>query len=296
MVLFWVLIGILVILLISIALSIPITRKQKQKAISAPDQYNLLYNEISFTTSDRLLLRGWWIPATNSTRTIIFLHGYAGSCDPDLKYVPAFHEKGFNVLLFDFRAHGRSEGNLTSVGVLEKRDCLAAITFAKRQGSLSIGLLGFSMGGRVALLTAPESDEIKAVISDGSPARLLTAFAAELHSKGLPMFLTSLIAFLIELGASLRTRNNLFVQEPLYQAGRLKGLPVLFIHGDHDPYTRIGELERMVQAAGEKAECWRIAQAGHRDADLFCADEYLERITAFFERYLSLDSSLQPRR
>ena len=41
---------------------------------------------------------------------MIFLHGHAGSMDPDVKYAPWFHERGISVLMFDFRGHGRSGG------------------------------------------------------------------------------------------------------------------------------------------------------------------------------------------
>ena len=93
-------------------------------------------------------------PQLNSSRTIIFLHGFNGSMDPDLKYASHFIKAGFNVLMFDFRNHGRSEGNITSLGALEVLDAEAAMQYARLRGSEKTGLLGFSMGGRVALLTA----------------------------------------------------------------------------------------------------------------------------------------------
>ena len=71
----------------------------KRKSSQFPGGIWVVATKISTCmTSDQVDLRGWWIPAEGSTRTVIFLHGYAGSCDPDLKYVPFFHEKGFNVV------------------------------------------------------------------------------------------------------------------------------------------------------------------------------------------------------
>jgi len=285
----WVLLALGVLALLCLGVSYPVTRRQKQKIVSDPGQQGLSFEEVSFTTQDSILLRGWWIPAGESRRTIIFLHGYAGSCDPDLKYAPLFYKRGFNVLMFDFRAHGRSAGNLSSIGALERKDCLAAIQFAREKGSQSIGLFGFSMGGRVAILAAPDAPEIKAVISDGGPARMSTAFAAELKIKGLPGFLALPIAYLIWTGASIRAGLNLFALEPLYQAKRLADLPILFIHGDRDPYTRSDEFLEMVQSVGEKSECWHIPEAGHRNADFYRPDEYPERIISFFEKYLPLE-------
>ena len=291
MLFFWVLIALIFILFLCVLLSLPLTRKQKQKVVCDPSEFGLSYEEISFITSDHILLRGWFIPAADSsTRTIIFLHGYAGSCDPDLKYVPEFHRKGFNVMMFDFRAHGRSMGRFTSLGVCETRDCQAAIAEAISRGSQSIGLLGFSMGGRVAVLTGAETSQVKAIISDGGPARLSTAIAADLCQKKVPQFLANILVKMIELGISIRCGVNLFKNEPLNQAHRLSHLPVLFIHGDHDPYTRIEELETMVKAASPRAECWRIPEAGHRDGDQYRPQEYIQRVTTFFERWLPIGS------
>ena len=53
-------------------------------------------------------------------------------------------------------------------------------------------------------------------------------------------------------------------------------LPVLFIHGDHDPYTHRDELEQMVHEAGANAACWRVPEAGHRDVDAYRPEEYIQ--------------------
>jgi uncharacterized protein len=282
----WLLLVLVLFLCVCVAFSFVISHKQAQKVFVSPVEFGLAWEDIRLRTSDGIELKGWWIPAKAATRTLIFLHGYGGTYDPDLKYVPAFHAKGFNVLLFDFRAHGRSGGGYTTVGALERRDCLAALDFALERGSRAIGLLGFSMGGRVAILTAPGCPQVKAVVSDGGPALLSTVALVELQRKGIPRWLGKILAFMMELGMCLCSGIDVFHQEPLLQAAKLSPLPVLFIHGDHDPYTHLDELERMVRAAGPNAECWRIAEAGHRDADVFRPDEYNKRVMAFFERWL----------
>jgi dienelactone hydrolase len=53
--------------------------------------------------------------------------------------------------MFDFRAHGRTAA---SSGYLERQDALAAVEFLRARGIERIGLLGFSMGGSVAMLSA----------------------------------------------------------------------------------------------------------------------------------------------
>jgi len=274
-------------LLTAVLMATPVVKRQSQKVFLDPGQFGLDFESVAFTAADGVTLVGWWIPAPGSSRTIICLHGYAGSCDPDLEYAVALHKAGFTLLYFDFRAHGRSEGQLTSIGALEVQDCQAAIRYAVERGSRSIGLLGFSMGGRVALLTAAEHpDGVKALISDGGPARLTTAIAADLREKHLPGFLSAPLAFIIVLGMSILTLRNLFVSDPYYRTSKLAPLPVLFIHGGKDPHTRMDELERMIHQAGEHAESWVVPQAGHRNVQDFVGKEYIERVIAFFDRTL----------
>ena len=276
-----------VTLLAAVLMAYQVVKRQTQKVFLDPGQFGLDFESVAFSVADGVTLVGWWIPAPGSSRTIIYLHGYAGSCDPDLEYAEALHQAGFNLLYFDFRAHGRSEGQLTSIGALEVQDCLAAIRYAEAKGSRSVGLLGFSMGGRVALLTAAQHpDLVKTLISDGGPARLTTAIAADLHEKHIPRPLNIGLAYIIVLGMSILTNRNLFIREPYYQASKLAPLPVLFIYGGKDPHTHADELARMIRQAGEHAESWVVPQAGHRNLEDFVGEEYIERVTAFFERTL----------
>ena len=261
-------------------------RRHAQLVHSTPAEFGLEGEAIHFVTNDGLRLEGWWIPSQNSTRTVIFLHGYIGSCDPDLKYAPEFHRRGFNVLVFNFRNHANSQGRFTTIGALERRDCAAAIEFVRQKGSQVIGLLGFSMGGRVALLTAPGMVEVKAVISDCGPLNLATTTAAEFHQQGCPAFLGICFGFFARIGMSLISGENLFVWEPCKKARALAGIPVLLIAGGNDPYTRPDELAAMQADAGPSLTIWSVSEAGHRTVEDFRPEEYTLQVVLFFERWL----------
>ncbi len=221
-----------------------------------------------------------------SARAVIMLHGYGGSMDPDVQYVPALHMAGFNVLMFDFRAHGRSDGHICTIGCLERWDALAAVDFVAGQGMERIGLLGFSMGGIVAMLTAPICPHVAAVISDGGPARFRHALAAHAVELGVPQPLAAPFAWLTLAVTSLRVRANQFAYEPIRWVGRLAPRPILFIHGDRDQYVAPADFAALVAAAGLTAEVWRVAAAGHRTVDQVAPEEYGARVVGFFERHL----------
>jgi len=286
MVLVYLLIGLAVIISLSLAISTVITRRHAPDLISSPQQYGLSFEDIHFTSNDNLQLYGWWIASEKSSRTIIFLHGFNGSMDPDLKYAPRFVRAGFNVLMFDFRNHGRSEGKTTSLAALEVLDAEAAIQYALSRGSEKIGLLGFSMGGRVALLTAARDKTIAAIVSDGGPVRFSTAISVEMKNKGIPWGLRQLFAVMIQLGASIRTGKNLFSNDPItIKPGQLT-VPTLLIHGERDPYTTQSDLSQLVTNLGANAELWVVPGVGHRETDKPDLEAYLNKLVTFFNTWM----------
>jgi fermentation-respiration switch protein FrsA (DUF1100 family) len=276
----------LALLALGFALSLLFTRRHKPDETRSPAEYGLAFEEVTFPTRDGLALRGWWIPASNSDRAVIFLHGHAGSMDPDVQYAPALHTAGLNVLMFDFRAHGRSDGKMSTIGYLERQDALGAVDFVRAKSISRIGLLGFSMGGRVAMLTVPICPHVRAVISDGGPARLDSAMTNWVMERGAPRLLAVALAWLAIAVTSLRLRANLFRYEPARWVGQIAPRPILLIHGDRDPFTTPAEFDALVAAAGQPKEIWRVPEAGHREVDQHYPDEYRQRVVAFFRQYL----------
>jgi pimeloyl-ACP methyl ester carboxylesterase len=137
-----------------------------------PGDLKMGYEDVSFKTADGLTLRGWHIPAARtSAKTVILLHGYPADKGNILPALAFLHED-FNLLLFDFRYLGQSEGSYSTIGAKEVEDLLAAIQFLKNRGTTEVGVWGFSMGGAVALMAVPQAPEIKAVVSESSYASL----------------------------------------------------------------------------------------------------------------------------
>ena len=224
------------------------------------------------------------MPASSSDKAVIILHGHGSSYDFDLYRAPALHEAGFNVLLFDFRAHGRSEGNHMTFGYEERRDVHGAIEFLHSRGMQHIGLLGFSYGGIVSMVATPVCPEVEAIITDGGPARMQTAIAARGVEMGAPIWLTRPLAWLIISLTSLRLRVNLFHYEPIRWVGKISPRQILFIHGEHDPY--LPDFDDLYAAARPPKELWRLPDAGHTTASQLYPEEHTRRVVEFFSRYL----------
>jgi pimeloyl-ACP methyl ester carboxylesterase len=282
--LFFFLAFLLFLILAGVILSFRLTRRYFLDNEKSPTQVGLKYEEISFVTEDGLRLKGWWVPAPGSDKVVIQLHGHSGSMDPDIQYLPVLHKHGYHVLTFDFRGHGRSEGKVVTLGYLERCDVLAAVQFVKQHGYHRIALLGFSMGGMLAILTAAICPDVLAVISDGAPVRLRTALREWCFEHHIPRWLGAAIARWVLIGVSIRLRVNIFTYEPVRWVGRIAPRPLLLIHGVLDPY--IPDFEDLVHAAGQGCQLWHVPDVGHTQISQQYPEQYYERIAEFLNANL----------
>jgi pimeloyl-ACP methyl ester carboxylesterase len=281
--------GFLLLLILAVAISISasfyLTRRHYLQERRSPAEFDLAYEEVSFLASDGLNLYGWWIPAPGSHRAVVILHGHGGSMDMDVHRAAPFHAAGFHVLLFDFRAHGRSEGNLITFGYLERRDVLGAVSFLKERGVKRIGLLGLSLGGIVAMTATPICPDVLAAVSDGGPVRMLTSLTVWGMEHRFPRWFAGALAWLAICGASLRLGANLFHYEPVRWVGKITPRPIFFVHGEQDQY--LPDFDDLYAAANEPKQAWRVPAAGHTTVSQLIPEEYSHRVIAFFERWLN---------
>jgi fermentation-respiration switch protein FrsA (DUF1100 family) len=277
------LILVLFIILGSLLLSFNFTHRYYLKNPSSPADVGLPYEELTFKSTDGLNLGGWWIPSGGSEKVVIQLHGHAGSMDPDIQYLPTLHQHGCNILMFDFRGHGRSQGSTVTIGYLERQDVLGAIEFVKQKGYKNISLLGFSMGGVLAILVGASSLDVKAVISDSAPVHLTTAMRERVVELGIPRFAAVAIAWLIVAATSLRLGVNLFDYDAARWVGRIAPRPLYLMHGGADRY--VPDFDELVQAAGPSAQVWDVPNIGHTQVINVLHEEYLSRLADFIDKH-----------
>ena len=244
-----------------------------------PRDLKLGYQDVSFRTADGLTLRGWHIPSAKTTdKTLILLHGYPaekGDILPGL----AFLQRDFNLLLFDFRYLGRSDGSYSTAGAKEVEDLLAAVRFLKTRGVNEVGVWGFSMGGAVALMAIEKVPEINAVIAESSYANL-AHMALELFR--IPL-LNYPVAYLVGLWAKLFLGIDLSDVSPAERV-RNSSIPILLIHlvgQRRDPLSHARSLQAALKN-NPRAEFWFHEGFAHGQ---FAAD-YQSRVGNFFHKNL----------
>ena len=251
-----------------------------------PGDFGLAFEDIELQTEDGLRLHGWFIPqqADNAARadapTLIVLHGWPEDKGGVLRGAAPLAQE-FNLLLFDFRALGRSEGRHSTLGARETRDLKAAVDWLDERGHQDIGVWGFSMGGAVALMGSALDDRIGAVVADTSFSRL------DLMARD--VFRVPVLQHGLALG--MRVWGRLFLGidirqvAPVDAAARLEQ-PVLIIHLEHDHFVPFAHARRLQDALAHNpaAEFWfrRDGFYGQVPAD------YLQRLRGFFEQHLAV--------
>jgi fermentation-respiration switch protein FrsA (DUF1100 family) len=252
----------------------------------SPENYGLTAEAAEFEASGGIKLRGWYIPCEGSTKTIIVCSGANGSLDADVHVAPWLREAGYNVLFFNWRAHGQSGGEVVTLGFNERYDLIAAVQFVKSKGAERVGVLGFSMGGTVAIATAAVYEDIDAVVADSPFVFLLSAVGGGLIERGLPEGLSFLLARLFVTTACLRTQLNLYDIDLARWIHRVAPRPLLLIFGEQDVIIPSSEVNLIFTRAGEPKEVWRVPEAAHRNIQVCRPEEYRQRILEFFEKNL----------
>ena len=176
-----------------------------------------------------------YIPYPGSHKTVLFAHGITYNLLGAVKYLPLFYERGFNLMLFDERNHGKSGGKNCTFGYYEKYDLMAVTDWILNRmgGAGTVGVHGESMGAAIALQAAAIDDRLSFVISDCAYSDLTRLLMYRLHTDyHLPAAIFLPIASFI---CAQLTGMSFDTVSPVRDISSIS-TPILFIHGQEDRY------------------------------------------------------------
>ena len=188
----------------------------------------------------------WLFPAESST-WVIQVHGRGTIRSECLRAVPVMHAMGLPSLVVSYRNDGeapRSRGGGYALGAAEWRDVDAAIGYALRRGAERIVLMGWSMGGAIALQTAVSSehrDAIAGVILESPVVDWRTVLRFQARESGLREPLPGLA--MGALGNSVLARlsgaDEAIPFDRLDMVARASELaaPILILHSEDDGFV-----------------------------------------------------------
>ncbi len=233
--------------------------------------------DVSFTTSDGLTLRGWYVPSRNRA-AVVLVHGFAGNRAQLLFEARTLARAGHGVLLFDLRAHGESGGDRVTWGDGERRDVTAALDFVSARPDVDperLGLFGFSMGGTTSLLVANADARVKAVAAAGA----YPALEADVYSGYGRWGALSAEPVLWTLR---RAGVDVDAVRPIDGMCQLQGRPLLLVNGDEDPDAPARLQASLFRAACEPKALWVVEGAGHGEYSKVAPEEYERRLLQHF--------------
>ena len=230
-----------------------------------PEDLSLDYRNLTLSTSDGTVVHGWFLPSPTSARfTVLICHGNAGNVADRLDRTLLMHRNlGTNVLLFDYRGFGRSEGSPNEEGTY--RDARAAYDYLLEEAGFTperVILFGESLGAAVAVQLAGEV-----------PAAGLVLEAPFTSIPDMARFAYPFIP-----SGWIRTRYD-----NLTKLSKLR-LPILIIHGTEDTIVPFSHGKRLYDAALEPKRFLAVDNADHSDSFLVGGERYW----AAWREYLEL--------
>lgn len=239
-------------------------------------QNNIEYREIELTTEDGVKLSAWYTPPQNGA-VILIAHGHADRRAEDYYLVFASH--GYGVIAWDFRAHGTSGGDFSTIGYYEVYDVKAALDFALAQPEIEhIGGWGGSMGAVTMIRAAAQYPQIEAVIADSPFASLEDA----IHLRVPYPILQPLIQFFAENETGLSAD----LVRPVDEIAQISPRPVFIIQGMGDTAIPLDSGQRLFDAAGEPKMFWTEENVPHMNMFAYYETRYTNRVIKFFNEYL----------
>jgi pimeloyl-ACP methyl ester carboxylesterase len=200
-------------------------------------------------------LKGWRCHASGARRgTIVYLHGVADNRASAVGVIQRFGYRGLDVVAYDSRAHGSSDGEVCTFGFFEKQD-LRLVLNTLEPGP--IVLLGTSLGAAVALQQAAEDRRVSGVVAAETFSDLRTV-----ATERAPFFVT--VGILKRAFAEVERLGAFRVDEvsPVLAAEKVV-VPVLVIHGQADSDTLPDHSERVFAALKGPKRLMLVPGAAH---------------------------------
>ncbi|AQP54519.1 alpha/beta hydrolase [Vagococcus penaei] len=245
--------------------------------------------DVTLKSHDGLTLSGTWVNQEKTTKKIaIVAHGYMQNASTMGQYAELFYRLGYDVLVPDNRAHGKSEGEYVGFGWLDRLDYLQWIdeVIQTKGKDCEIVLFGVSMGAATVMMTSGEKlpSQVKAIVEDCGYDSVTNELAHQLkemfHIPAFPLIPLTSLYTQIRAGYS-------FNQASAVKQLANNHLPTLFIHGDKDKFVPTSMVYKLYDATKGPKELIIFEGSGHAKSLADHPKEYEKVISNFLKDYLN---------
>lgn len=226
-------------------------------AYTTPRALGLAAEDVAIPGPDGSTLHGWFLPTQGRSRgAVLHAHGNAANIGNHLPLVAWLPAAGFDVLMFDYRGFGRSDGRPTLDGVVaDTRAALAWLRAHPKVDPARLVVFGQSLGGATA---------IRAVAADPAGVRLLVVDSAFASYRGIARDAAGLLR---PLAAPLLATLPGADADPVTAIRGLR-VPVMVIHGSADRVIPLAHGEALYAAAAAPKRWLRVDGGSHMESTM----------------------------
>lgn len=235
------------------------------------------------SSEDSLRLRGQYLDHENSHRWVILVHGYKSSNENMMSYGSEYYDNGYNVVLPDNRAHGKSDGTYIGMGWLDKDDIACWVNWViEKDPQAQIILHGVSMGGATVMMASGDRlPQVVGYIEDCGYTSVWDIFASELDKRfSLPTFpVLDISNFIAKIKAGYDFKEASSVDQ-IQKANQ----PMLFIHGAKDDFVPLEMVYEVYDAYPTTKELYIVDEAGHAQSKDYDVKAYWNKVFDFIDK------------
>ena len=233
---------------------------QYPSGIWNPKSFGLPVEDVWLQTSDDVKVHGWFVRHESAVGHLIMAHGNAGNLSDRLEWLTMLHQKvPANLLMFDYRGYGRSEGTPSEQGCY-----LDAVTvydwLNENHPDLPIVAHGHSLGSAVVVELALRRELAGLIVESGFTNA--TDMARLMFGPVPVQWLSSMNWDSLEKIPKINS-------------------PKLFLHGNRDSVVPYHLGQELFEAAKEPKRFVELENVDHNDTYISGREIYYEAIREF---------------
>jgi len=239
-------VALLLVLCICTACADSMFYRPGDRRVPSPTQLGLFAEDVTFAAPNGPELHGWWLPAAGKVEgTVVYCHGNTGHIGNHVEWIKWLPAHGFQVLTFDYRGYGRSQGAPERRGTID--DAIAAIDFALARDPDGVVVFGHSLGGAIGIQATAARPAVRAVVAESSFPSYREAARGSITGLGW------LLQFLVSDG-----------HDPDDVLDKIPPRPLLVIHGDCDHIVPLEVGMQLFERASAPKTLHVVAGCRHR--------------------------------
>ncbi len=251
--------------------------EKKLNTILADTTFETVY----LVTKDNIKLQAWHLKTDSVAKgTVVMFHGHGSTKSAIIKESEAFRKMGYNTFLLDFRAHGSSGGNTTTIGYYEAEDVELAYNYIKNRGEKNMVLWGISMGA--ATITKAVNDyalQPNKIILEMPFGSIVKAAEGRIKMMQLP---GEPLATLITFWGGAEHGFWAFNMKPVEFAKKIN-CPVLLQWGKNDPRVSRSEIDMIYANITAPKKLVVYNNAGHESLCKNENDKWMAEVQSFLK-------------